>query len=88
MLETFLQHLIPESQRKLLGYADTVTEKAKKDYAAPYKDCHKDKAVIHTFLSWMDEPGKPFGISFKDKSFDANSPAALEFIKWIKELFL
>jgi hypothetical protein len=87
MLETFLQHIIPKSQQNLLDYADAVTDKAKKDYAAPYKDCHKDKAVIHTFLSWMDEPGKPFGISFKNKSFDAYSPLALKFIEWIKNLF-
>ncbi|MDR2706939.1 MAG: hypothetical protein LBC02_14265 [Planctomycetaceae bacterium] len=87
MLETFLQHLVPESQQKLLDYASAVTDKAKKNYAASYKDCHKDKAIVHTFLSWMDEPGKPFGISFKNKSFDANSPLALKFIEWIKELF-
>jgi hypothetical protein len=87
MLETFLQHLIPKSQQNLLDYAGAVTDKAKKDYTAPYKDCHKDKAVIHTFLSWMDEPGKPFGISFQNKSFDANSPLALKFIEWVKNLF-
>jgi hypothetical protein len=87
MLETFLHHLVPESQQKLLDYASAATDEAKKDYAAPYKDCHKDKAVIHTFLSWMDEPGKPFGISFKNKSFDANLPLALNFIEWVKELF-
>jgi hypothetical protein len=87
MLETFLQRLIPEPRQKLLDYASEVTDKAKKDYEAPYKDCHKDKAVVHTFLSWMDEPGKPFGVSFKNNSFDANSQLALKFIEWVKKLF-
>jgi hypothetical protein len=87
MLETFLEHLIPEQRQNLFDYAREVTDNAK-NYAAPYKDCHKSKAIIHTFLSWMDEPGKPFGTSFDNKSFDANSKLALKFIEWIKKLFL
>ncbi|MDR1483783.1 MAG: hypothetical protein LBT09_03065 [Planctomycetaceae bacterium] len=87
MLETFWHYLVPKSQQKLLDYASAATDKAKKNYAVRYKDCHKDKAVIHTFLSLTDEPDKPFGISFENKSFDANLPLALNFIEWVKELF-
>ncbi|MDR0391395.1 MAG: hypothetical protein LBH59_05785 [Planctomycetaceae bacterium] len=87
MLETFLEHLIPEPRQELFGFAREVTDNAK-NYGAPYRDCDRSKAVIHTFLSWMDKPGKPFGTSFDNQSFDANAELARTFIGWIERLFL
>ncbi len=87
MLETFLQRLIPESRSCLLNHARQSTDAAKKDYEAPFKDVHRDKAVIHTFLAWMDEPGKPFGISFQNHNFDAKADLANKFVEWVVKLF-
>lgn len=87
MLETFLQQLIPTNRADLLKHAQSVTRTAKKDHSAPFKDVHRDKAIIHTFLAWMDEPGKPFGISFQNRSFDANADLANRFVGWLKRLY-
>lgn len=87
MLETFLLQIIPNERVNLLNYARQSTETAKQDYQAPYQSCHRDKAVVHTFLSWMDEPGKPFGISFQNGNFDTNTALARRFVEWLKKLF-
>lgn len=87
MLETFLQGLIPESLSDLLDHARHSTDTAKKKHQAPFKPVHQDKAVVHTFLAWMDEPGHPFGQSFQNGSFDAQSAPACLFIEWVKKLF-
>lgn len=87
MLETFLQELIPEEQSKLLTHAKDSTRVAKDELKAPFKDVHHDKAVIHAFLAWMDEPGKPFGISFQNRNFDSKAKLACRFVDWMKKLF-
>ena len=87
MLETFLHGLIPEAQVKLLDHARNSTDTAKREYQAPFKLVHQDKATVHTFLAWMDEPGHPFGQSFKNGSFDAKLAPACLFIEWIEKLF-
>jgi len=87
MLETFLQGLIPESRLNLLDHARHSTKRAKEEYQAPFKLVHQDKAVVHTFLAWMDEPGHPFGTSFQNGSFDAESAPACLFVEWVKKLF-
>ncbi|MGL4595696.1 MAG: DUF3226 domain-containing protein [Thermoguttaceae bacterium] len=87
MLETFLHQLIPAEKLVLFSHAKQSTDVAKKEFNAPFKAVHLDKAMIHTFLAWMDEPGKPFGISFQNGSFDAKAPLAQLFCEWIKRLF-
>jgi hypothetical protein len=87
MLETFLQELIPTPQSGLLEYAKQSTDTAKDQHQAPFKPVHQDKAVMHTFLAWMDQPGRPFGQSFQNGSFDAMSAQASVFVEWMKTLF-
>ncbi len=87
MLETFLQQLIPSERSGLLDHARQSTDTAKEDYQAPFLPVHRDKAVVHTFLAWMDKPGRPFGVSFQNGSFDANAPLAQSFIGWMQRLF-
>lgn len=87
MLETFLQQLIPTGRADLLEYARQSTDTAKEKHQAPFLPVHRDKAVVHTFLAWMDEPGRPFGVSFQNGSFDANSTPARLFVEWVKRLF-
>ena len=86
MLETFLQELIPETRAGLLNYAQSVTDTAKEDYQAPFKPVHQDKVVVYTFLAWMDEPGRPFGVSFLNGSLDPNSDLAQSFMAFFAVL--
>jgi len=87
MLETFLQGLIPESRSDLLDHARESTDTAKKKHQAPFLPVHRDKAVVHTFLAWMNRPRRPFGQSFQNGSFDATTNLARLFVDWMKTLF-
>lgn len=87
MLETFLQALVPEHAKRRADYACEVTNQAKQEYGAPYKDVHKEKASVHTFLAWEKKPGNPFGTAFESNSLDPHSEAAKPFIAWFCKLF-
>ncbi|MCA9031053.1 MAG: hypothetical protein KDA66_09610, partial [Planctomycetaceae bacterium] len=58
MLETFLQKLIRQgSDCTLFEHAQEVCRNVKDNLGAPFKEVHFDKASLHTWLAWNDEPG-------------------------------
>ena len=86
MLETFLAKLV--SNHGLFDHAKHAAQTAKEEHKAPYKDCHADKAIMHTYLAWQDEPGQPFGTAFElTECFNPDHHLAGTFVNWIKELF-
>lgn len=46
----------------------------------------RPKALIHTWLAWQDEPGRPLGQSITRKALDAETPEAMRFVEWLKRL--
>jgi len=86
MLETFLQALVPEKHRDLLEFAKHSAQEAK-SHGAEYTEEQTPKAVVHGWLSWMNPPGKPFGIAFQERFFDANASAAGAFQCWFRKLY-
>lgn len=66
MLEDFLLPGIPAIS---VAVAREAVELAKKRKVATFKDAHHSKAVIHTYLAWQDEPGRPLGLSVTSKMF-------------------
>jgi hypothetical protein len=64
-LEDFLRTLINE-QDGLIEHAETATDKAK-TRGAVFADADRIKAVIHAWLAWQIEPGKPYGLAMKSK---------------------
>jgi hypothetical protein len=57
MLETFLSLFIPPEGQLLWTYAQAKCGEAK-NHGASYKEVHADKARIHTWLAWQDDPGQ------------------------------
>lgn len=84
-LETFLRDLVPD--QPLWNYAEGCTETAKKDWDAPYRNAHTNKAKLYTWLSWQDPPVRNPGRAIESKALDANLPATQSFIQWFLELF-
>jgi hypothetical protein len=56
MLEDFL---IPLANDESISFAAESVNTAKEKGFSTYKDVHHSEAVIHTYLAWQDEPGKP-----------------------------
>jgi len=84
MLEDFLLRLAPLDA---VAFARECAQAAKARSFGDYQVVHESKAVAHTYLAWQDEPGRPLGSGIRQRSFDANSPAAKDFIQWLKDLF-
>jgi hypothetical protein len=86
MLETFLAYLIKNESEALWQYSQQVVSEAK-NKGADYKLSHVDKANIHTWLAWQDEPGNQLHIAVKKKVLDPQHPKAEVFVNWFKTLY-
>ena len=88
MLETFLLALLrpEETAGPLFQHAQTSVERAK-DLGAPFKAVHRDKALVHTWLAWQDQPGAQLHEAIKFKILDAASSNADTFVAWFRNLF-
>ena len=45
------------------------------------------KAVIHTWLAWQREPGRPFGTAITERFLDSNVAEARVIASWLRRLF-
>lgn len=87
MLENFLLEMIEMNAPETNSYVSNVVDNAKKDGFTTFKELHKDKAIIHTWLSWQDEPGRPLGQSITAKIIRPETETVQKFICWITRLF-
>jgi hypothetical protein len=85
-LEHFLQTLIPPEDA-CWPHAQEATKRAK-EIGAPFPDNKAMKAGIHTWLSWQENPGLPFGTAITAAYLSHDSPEASSFVAWFKKLFL
>ena len=86
MLETFLSHLIVPADAPLWAFAQESCARSR-DHGAPYIDPHRDKANIHTYLAWLDHPGRSLHVSVMARALDARLPMAEQFSRWFIDLF-
>ena len=84
-LEHFLEDLIEETD-PLLSLAHEST-KAAQNCGATFPCVKYGKAVVHAWLSWQREPGRPFGTAIAAKYFNTDSQTARSFLRWFDELF-
>ena len=45
---------------------------------------HRDKAKVHTWLAWQEDPGRRMGEALRLRYLDANCEAALRFVGWVR----
>ncbi len=86
MLESFLQYLAPTESDDLLDYAKQVCGEAA-SRGAPFKDAHRPKAEIYTWLAWQDEPGRQLHEAINERILHPSSPHAASFVQWFRDLF-
>ncbi len=86
MMETFLAWLCPEDAPHILSHAHAARDEAHR-LGAPFKQAHFDKALIHTWLAWQDEPGNQLHQAVKYRILRADSPASQPFVTWFSRLY-
>ncbi len=86
-LETFLTFLVDENDDSWQKAKSCVANLKDKPFIK-MKTNHTEKAEIHTFLAWQEEPGKPFGQAITAKYLQAQNPNCENFVNWLKRLFV
>ncbi len=83
MLETFLGYLLPTPTAQLWEFAEETIGKAK-EKGAPFTEYHRDKAQIHSWLSWQKPPGRQLHQAIKERILDPHHPEAQKFVSWFR----
>jgi hypothetical protein len=86
MIEDFARILIPEGDL-LRSYAEGILSDMGSAGIANFKDVHRSKALIHTWLAWQETPGVPMGQAITKSYLDHNHELCLSFVKWLNALF-
>ena len=86
MVEDWLVGLIPEESGPLFELARNCASEAK-HRGAPFKDVHRTKAEIHTWLAWQDEPGPRLYDAVIHRVLDPTRPESGQFVNWFRSLF-
>ena len=82
-LENLLLSMIPEDDELL----EHVTSCVKAIANPRFRQVDAEKAVIHTWLAWQEQPGRPYGTSIASGFLNHNVPEVDSFVAWLRGLF-
>ena len=85
ILEDFLRFLVPAGSR-LFDHVTTSVATIPEDERR-FSRLAEPKALIHTWLAWQDEPGKPMGTAITARYLDPNVAQVDVLVFWLKRLF-
>lgn len=85
ILEDFLRFLVP-SESRLFDHVLTSVTSIPIDERR-FTQLAEPKAIIHTWLAWQEEPGKPLGTAITARYLDPNVAQADGLVSWLKRLF-
>jgi len=86
MLEHFVEQLIPADDR-LHVQAQHIIATIEQQGINRYPLIHQKKALIHTWLAWQEEPGKPMGTAITATYLNHDADLCLRFVAWLNRLF-
>lgn len=84
MLEDFCLEMVEPQAHQV---AKDSVENAQVKGVATFIQAHFSKAIVHTYLAWQDEPGRPLGQSITSQALRPNTKTAIAFTEWLKRLF-
>ena len=83
MMESFLVKLAPDGD-SLVACAAKALESLPEQR---FRDAHRSKALLHTWLAWQREPGVRPALALKSRLLDPEHIQTQAFVSWLKELF-
>jgi hypothetical protein len=83
ILEDFLRFLVP-TEDVLLPLAEEALQALPEQR---FSENDRPKALIHTWLAWQKEPGRPFGQAITARFLQPDAKEAYTFVEWLKHLF-
>ena len=82
-LEDFLYFLVPHPN-ELFNHATACVESIADPH---FSQSDRRKAILHTWLAWQTEPGKPYGTAITARFLDPNLALADVLVSWLNRLF-
>lgn len=83
VLEDFVRFLVPKGD-VLFEHAGAVLANIPE---RRFQEIHQSKALIHTWLAWQAEPGRPMGQAITKRFLDCDGTVAQTFSAWLARLF-
>ena len=87
-LEHFIERLIPAEQDAIRRHANDKVEELSSLNLQRFTDPKKQKAMLHTWLAWQQQPGSPFGTALNEGYLDHEAELARHFVEWFKTVFI
>lgn len=85
ILENFLSFLVPQGN-ELFEHAknsiSTIPQEQRR-----FSSLAEPKALIHTWLAWQEEPGRPLGQSITARFLNHDVPEVDLFVGWLQRLY-
>lgn len=85
MLETFVLAL-RVGDPVLHDHARDATSQARV-LGAPFRDTHREKAELHTWLAWQDPPGRQLHDAVRARKLPPAPPVTGPFVAWFRQIF-
>jgi hypothetical protein len=85
ILEDFLRFLVPAGS-PLFGHVTTSVTNIPEGERR-FSQLAEPKALIHTWLAWQEEPGKPMGTAITARYLDATLAQVDVLVAWMNRLF-
>jgi Protein of unknown function (DUF3226) len=88
MVENFVGSLVPDADkpRKLWKRAAETVHGIPVDERL-FRPTDVNKATIHTWLAWQEEPGIPMGLAIRKGFLNPHASPAMSLISWLRALF-
>lgn len=86
-LENFLLDMIPEGD-ELMKEVERELLFLENENLNRYKDKYRNKAKVHTYLSWEENPGCSLNTAIVSSILNSKTELANIFVGWLKKLFL
>ncbi len=84
MLEDFCAELAKPNS---LAFARECVTQAQERKLTTFREVHRSKAEIHTYLAWHDEPDNPLGLAITKQALKPHTDLAVMFTDWLIRLF-
>jgi hypothetical protein len=85
ILEDFLRFLVPAGSRLFEHVKSSVAAIPERERR--FSKPTEPKVLIHTWLAWQEEPGRPYGTAITARFLDPNVAQVDDLVAWIKRLF-
>lgn len=86
-LEHFLTDLVDDTTPLWNHVSITIKDLCERDFCR-FSDAKRQKALLHTWLSWQKDPGLPFGTALKAGYLNPHKREVIDpFLNWFKGTF-